>query len=200
MAQKGVKGATIREICALAQVNVGAVNYHFGSKEGLVAAVLSRRLRPLNEERRRALEGLLEGFRSRGERPRPREVVRAFLRPVFRLLKEQEGGAPFVALLGRAFADPDPTVKMLFLQEMAPIFDLLFETMAAALPHLPPPRLFWRLHFLIGAMGHLLAAKVGLHGEKGPLLYPSALSPEEAATVDVEEELMGFVTAGLDGG
>lgn len=39
-AQKGYRGATIREICRKAGAHVGAVNYHFRDKEGLFATVL----------------------------------------------------------------------------------------------------------------------------------------------------------------
>ena len=40
--EKGYDLATIRDICARAQANVAAVNYHFGSKEALYAAALER--------------------------------------------------------------------------------------------------------------------------------------------------------------
>jgi AcrR family transcriptional regulator len=38
-ANRGFRDATIREICEKAQANVAAVNYHFGNKEELYAAV-----------------------------------------------------------------------------------------------------------------------------------------------------------------
>lgn len=43
-AEKGVKEATVRDICGLAGANVAAVNYHFGGKERLFMAVLADHL------------------------------------------------------------------------------------------------------------------------------------------------------------
>jgi len=39
-ADKGFDSATVRDICGRAKANVAAVNYHYGSKDGLYAAVL----------------------------------------------------------------------------------------------------------------------------------------------------------------
>ena len=39
-AEKGYEGTSIRELTEAAQVNVAAINYHFGSKQGLFEAVV----------------------------------------------------------------------------------------------------------------------------------------------------------------
>src|SRR5260370_8086359 len=46
-ARNGYEGASIRAIVAEADVNQAAINYHFGSKEGLYRAVLQPPLPPL---------------------------------------------------------------------------------------------------------------------------------------------------------
>ena len=48
-AEHGYEGASIRNIVASADVNQAAINYHFGSKEGLYRAVLSGALQVLLE-------------------------------------------------------------------------------------------------------------------------------------------------------
>jgi len=58
-AERGINGVSLREIGAEAgQRNTGAARYHFGSKEGLVAAVLEHRMVPVNEHRLALLAAL----------------------------------------------------------------------------------------------------------------------------------------------
>jgi AcrR family transcriptional regulator len=52
-ARHGYDGVSIRDIIRKAKVNLGAVTYHFGGKEGLFAEVLARKTEPLIEIGRR---------------------------------------------------------------------------------------------------------------------------------------------------
>src|SRR5689334_17647730 len=58
-ARHGFAGASLRQVTATANVNLAAVNYHFGSKENLINEVFRRRLDALNEERLKALQTVL---------------------------------------------------------------------------------------------------------------------------------------------
>src|SRR5437773_8511643 len=49
--EHGFEATSVRVITAAAGVNLAAANYHFGSKEELFQAVLTRRLDPMNQER-----------------------------------------------------------------------------------------------------------------------------------------------------
>ena len=54
--EQGFDRVSIRDITKKARVNLAAINYHFGSKEELFEAVLTRRLDPMNQERIELLE------------------------------------------------------------------------------------------------------------------------------------------------
>ena len=55
---RGIDATSLRAITSAAEVNLASVNYHFGSKDGLVKTVFIRRLEPLNNERLELLDAL----------------------------------------------------------------------------------------------------------------------------------------------
>ena len=64
-AVRGIEAVSIRDITHAAGVNLAAINYHFGTKQGLAAEVFKHCLGPLNAKR---LE-LLDEVEAPGQRP-----------------------------------------------------------------------------------------------------------------------------------
>ena len=108
--EHGYEATSLRALTTAADVNLAAVNYHFGSKEELFQAVLTRRLDPMNQRAPRALDALRA--RSAPE-PLPCDrILSAMFIPALTLARDpQRGGTNFLRLLGRAYADPAPFIR-----------------------------------------------------------------------------------------
>ena len=76
----GVEGTSVRAITNAADANLGAINYHFGSKDQLVMEVFTRRLQPLNRERLARLDALEKAAGKR--KLKLEQIVEALIRPV----------------------------------------------------------------------------------------------------------------------
>jgi AcrR family transcriptional regulator len=82
-----VEGVTTRQITEAAeQRNTSAVSYHFGSRDGLLRAILARRGGPVDEERGRLLTGA-------GADPTLDDLVRSLVAPYAALLDDPGGRA-----------------------------------------------------------------------------------------------------------
>jgi AcrR family transcriptional regulator len=85
-AESGIEGVALRQINQAAnQKNISATHYHFGSREGLVRAVLSYRL-PELDRRRGALLGRSVAAKD------VRFYLEAFIAPLVEELAPREGG------------------------------------------------------------------------------------------------------------
>ncbi|WP_206998718.1 TetR/AcrR family transcriptional regulator [Trinickia mobilis] len=151
----GYEAMSLRHITSRAEVNLAAVNYHFGSKEALIHAMLARRLDKLNEERLK----LLDRFDTLlGASLTCEHVLGAMFIPALRLSREpRTGGRAFLRLLGRAYTDPSSFIRDFLDRHYASVAERFFDAFQRALPHLPREELGWRLHFAIGALSGVLA-------------------------------------------
>lgn len=144
-AAKGFEATSLRDVTARAKANLAAVNYHFGSKEALVRAVFERRLGEVNRRRLALLDGIGRG------RLAPEQILHAFIAPTFDLMKE----APhFVQLMGRFQAEPDSSMHDFVTSRCSQVADQFRRALTAALPGVPVEDLFWRMHFVMGALIH----------------------------------------------
>jgi AcrR family transcriptional regulator len=186
--EHGIQAASLRAITQRAGANLAAVHYHFGSKEGLVRAVFSRRLKPLNEERLRLLAACdLEGSPEDGVE----QVLSAFLEPLLRAVRQTpEGTRGFARLMGRAFSEPNEEIRTLMSEEFAEVVRRFLAALGGLLPHLSEQELLWRFHFAAGAMAHTVACGYLLEKYSKGLCHPS--NSEEAL-----DHLVSFLAAGL---
>lgn len=89
-----MQGVTTREIVAAAeQRNTSAVSYHFGSREGLLTALLARRGGPVDQERGRRRAAL-------GPAPGVGELVACLVVPYAALLGS-EPGRSYLRIVGQ---------------------------------------------------------------------------------------------------
>ena len=188
--EHGFEATSLRAITAAAGVNLAAVNYHFGSKEELFQAVLTRRLDPMNQERVDLLTRL-EGEAAPGPLPCER-ILHAMFVPALKLARDPErGGKDFLRLLGRAYADPAPFIRKFLAAQYTVMIARFKAAFARALPDLPKKELSWRLHFIMGALSYTLAGTDALR-------LIAELAPSETANDELLlHRLAPFLLAGL---
>jgi AcrR family transcriptional regulator len=191
--EHGFEATSLRQLTASAGVNLAAVNYHFGTKEELFQAVLTRRLDPMNQER----IALLDRFEAeaRGQPLACEKIIQAMLYPALVLARDEaRGGKNFLKLLGRAYADPAPFIRQFLSDQYARMIVRYKSAFAKALPHLPVQELTWRLHFVMGALSYTVSGTDALR-------LIDQLSEEENGETDhdiiVLEKLAPFLAAGL---
>jgi len=188
-AERGFAATSLRTITAAARVNLAAVNYHFHSKEALIRAVFARRLGPVNQQRLQ----LLEACQARAGKgpPRLEEVLEAFFGPALRLGRGlAQSGINFQRLMGRMYGEPGEHFRSMLQEQFKEVAMRFGEALRKALPALPPVELYWRVHFMIGAMAHTLTGVDYL-----PLFSEGQCDPSDVeGTV---RRLVSFLAAGL---
>ncbi len=189
-ADQGFGNTSLRCLTSQAAVNLAAVNYHFGSKDALIEAVIARRLVPMNGERLRRLRAL-QG-RHRGH-PVPLEsLVAAFIGPALELSQDtSRAGSQFIRLLGRGFVESPPQLQDRLRPMYREVIDHFKRAFAAVLPELSAEELYWRLHFLVGTLAYCMS---------GADMMRVVASSGMSAPLDIEvvtQRLTVFLTAGL---
>ena len=185
--ERGFPATPLRDITAEAGVNIASVNYHFGSKEGLLAEVLERRLKPINGRR---LE-LLDAVEARaGDGPPELEaVIRAFLSPPFHSLRVWGAdGQGFLRLVGRIHSETNEDFRATFVKQFDEVFQRFTAALRRALPNIDDADLSWRMLFMVGSMAFTMSW--------GPTLVASG-SGAARAPEDVLESLVLYAAAGM---
>lgn len=188
---KGYGSTSMRALATKAGVNLASANYHFGSKDKLLQAVIERRMQPLNKNRQRRMRAVLDRARQRQTRPATADLLKAFFEPTLEFRNSSPGARAFVSLVSRSLSEPDQAVRSCFLKQVKPNFEQLFDALQLALPHLPPEILKARLQLSVGTMSYALSMNVS-----------EQLTTNEMSVTDINQpliqQLQTYVLAGLE--
>lgn len=125
-ARLGFAATTIRQICGQAQVNLAAVNYHFGSKEGLYRETI-RYLRARAYERYPISYGLSADAT-------PEEQLRAFIRSFLLRTSFDEKNHDFGTIVMREMVEPTAALDMMLDEGIRSLFGQLVGVVQNLLP------------------------------------------------------------------
>ena len=130
IADRGIANVSVRDITGAAGVNTAAVNYHFGTKEGLLEAIVQRHAEEFAARRAELLAQVPEDQRTLDS------VVRALVVATAELAADDEhGGRRFLACKHRMHADP--AALALLERYFEPYTTEFLRALKAVTPHLP---------------------------------------------------------------
>ena len=102
-AKYGLDAVSVRDITAAAKANTAAVHYHFGSKRGLIEAILEARATDVGRVRGQFLDRI-----EASPKPTLRDVVAALVIPTAELAQDRRrGGYYYVGFLSAVLSHPE---------------------------------------------------------------------------------------------
>ena len=183
-AAQGFATTSLRQVTSRADVNIAAVNYHFGSKENLINEVFRRRMDEMSRQRLSQLE--------QASKDRPGEleaVLAAFVEPALAVARDRQGGAAFIRVIARAYAEKNDGLRQFLSEQYGHVLREFARAIAQCVPGLEKEELYWRLDFLSGALTYAMS-------DFGLIKRPVGVS-EVAHRKRAADELIRFAAAGI---
>ena len=177
--ESGFAATSLRALTGQAGVNLAAVHYHFGSKEALLAAVLERRVAPVNSERLARLDVL----EARAVAPSVEAILEAFLAPAI-TMDVKSGIRP---ILARLHSEPVETVRRIVERQFGELGRRFAAALGRALPDLSVAEVGERFELVVGAMLHVL----------GGSRETSVLGTLPSSDRETLERMVAFLAAGM---
>jgi AcrR family transcriptional regulator len=183
-AQQGFASTSLRQVTSRADVNIAAVNYHFGSKDNLVNEVFRRRMDVMSAQRLEALRRAVETAPGQLE-----PVLAAFVEPALAMAQDRHGGGAFIRVIARTYAENNDNLRKFLSDQYGHVPREFAKAIAACVPGLGKEELYWRLDFLSGALTYAMA-------DFGLIKRPPGVT-EAAHRARAAQALIRFAAAGF---
>jgi AcrR family transcriptional regulator len=183
VAEHGFELVTSREITSLANANIAAINYYYGSKLALLLDIFRTRAAELNRERRTLLEQALAK-----DDPRIDDVLRALIEPA--ILWRDPERLTALRYLNRARGEGPPEMQAIIQNDVGHLSRFV-EAIQRVCPARSKEEIVWKLHFSLGVLHHNSAADyIRLRNLSGDTCDPNDRSK-------LLQRTLGFIAAGF---
>jgi AcrR family transcriptional regulator len=156
-AEKGFSETSLRMITSKANVNLAAVNYHFGSKNALIQAVFGRFLGPLSRLMEQGSKDNNWGVDS--NIPKLEDILRLYTQSLLKIPTSHDNGvAIFMRLMGLAYTQSQGHLRKYLEQQYAKTFRLFMYLVKLSTPELSAEERFWRIQFAMGSIAFTMSS------------------------------------------
>ena len=149
--QNGVTATSLREVMKVADVNRAMVHYYFKNKDGLLDAILERRLVPINQARLNLLGQY--ALEAGGQPLGMDDIIKAYVEPFIRLRDNaDEGGEDFLKLFAWLRMEPNFAYHQLMKKHLGDSLTAFQKELKRSLPDKTDEELNWKWAFLGGTV------------------------------------------------
>ena len=192
-AEKGFSETTLRSITEQANVNLAAVNYHFGSKKALIQAVFVRFLNPFCV----LLDSNLDAFEAQTTKQTTdlHGVLGVLERTLLASLTgdtSQERLSIFLRLLGLAYTQSQGHMRRFLKSNYDVTYKRIVSVIQESNPDVSENDLFWRIHFAVGSMIFTFSSIESLRAIANNDLHTDNTVP------DIVKMLIPFIEGGIN--
>lgn len=160
-AEQGFADTTVRQITTRADVNLAAVNYHFGSKKGLIQAVAEKFIGPLCQN----IEDSLDQRTSANDKSVSiEELLEILMRALLGVNRDNDHAlSVFMRLLDLAYMKHQEDLRDFLIDRYGSRLQRFFALIRQDSAPMEDDEFFWRLHFLLGSITFTLSNFHTLH-------------------------------------
>ena len=163
-AAHGFVETSVRTITTKAKVNLAAVNYHFGSKKGLIQAVTDRFLGPLTEHLQFQLKAYEKSPHAPADDEQELRLLLGILARSCQYVAQQNHHslAVFARLINTAYSQSQGHLRKHLTFHYGASFVYFMKLLRKHMPIMSNEQFFWRFHYLLGILVFSLSSSEAL--------------------------------------